>query len=255
MEESKNWFSEHFSHLLGVGTIVLVAVGIFGSAKLDPKSNAPAKNSVTIEIISKSKTRRTYTPTPVPQQIQNTAYTTFRVAPHISDFETIADPLKAAAKKAKKSLDSLYVEIKPQQTKQARASRTYKVRPGDTLTKISRKVYGSSRYWKRIAEANLSKIGNYHRLKIGQMLIIPPKNNVSYAKPPQLLAGISGTNNTGRVSKKSHRNIQRTYTVKQDDTWWTIAGKLLGDPTKWKALKKANTRTGRVLNVGTKLCY
>ena len=258
MEESTNWLTEHFSAVLGVATLSAVIIGVLGSAKLDPKADVASKDAITIDIFAKEQPRVVRNIPRVP----NVGCKTFRVEPLISntdDIEIALTPVKQT-KLVKNKISTIDMVVDVQaQPKQARAIRRYKVRPGDTLTKISRKVYGSTRYWKRIAEANLSKIGNYHRLKIGQVLIIPSKNRVSYAKPPQLLAfGVHDeTNNKSKqLNKLTSAQSQRTYTVQKNDTWWTIAGKLLGDPTKWKALKKANTSVrGRVLNIGTTLQY
>lgn len=52
---------------------------------------------------------------------------------------------------------------------------TYKVQPGDTLIKISRKCYGTPRFYHLIIEANRGKIGKNNQVRIGQTLVIPPK--------------------------------------------------------------------------------
>lgn len=52
---------------------------------------------------------------------------------------------------------------------------TYKVQPGDTLIKISRKCYGTPRYYHLIVEANRGKIKNNNQVRAGQILVIPPK--------------------------------------------------------------------------------
>jgi len=54
------------------------------------------------------------------------------------------------------------------------APKTYQVQPGDTLSKISRKCYGSTKYYRLIAEANSSKIGPKLQIRVGQVLVIPP---------------------------------------------------------------------------------
>ncbi len=49
----------------------------------------------------------------------------------------------------------------------------YTVRPGDTLSRIARKVYGRPAPWKPIFNANRDKLKSPHNLKVGQVLKIP----------------------------------------------------------------------------------
>ncbi len=49
----------------------------------------------------------------------------------------------------------------------------YIVQPGDTLSTISRKYYGSAAHWKKIFEANQDKIPYPNALTVGQEIIIP----------------------------------------------------------------------------------
>ena len=51
----------------------------------------------------------------------------------------------------------------------------YKVVRGDTLTKISRKHYGSASYVGKIREANKGRIGPNDAIYAGQTLILPAK--------------------------------------------------------------------------------
>lgn len=55
----------------------------------------------------------------------------------------------------------------------AAGTRTYKVVAGDTLEKVSRKVYKDKTRWKDIQDANLRAVGNPPKLKPGMTLIIP----------------------------------------------------------------------------------
>lgn len=55
----------------------------------------------------------------------------------------------------------------------ANTGKSYKVRKGDTLGRISRRVYGSSRHWKSILRANSFLRGKAKNLKPGQTLSIP----------------------------------------------------------------------------------
>jgi len=50
---------------------------------------------------------------------------------------------------------------------------TYTVKDNDTLAKISLKVYGTSKRWKKIFEANADKLKSPDRIYAGQVLKIP----------------------------------------------------------------------------------
>ena len=54
------------------------------------------------------------------------------------------------------------------------AGKTYTVQPGDNLSKISRKCYGTAKYYRLIAEANSGKVGSKMQVRAGQVLVIPP---------------------------------------------------------------------------------
>ena len=56
----------------------------------------------------------------------------------------------------------------------ATGQKTYKVQAGDTLTKISAKLYGKGDMWKKLYAANKSKIGaDPTRLRAGTVLQVP----------------------------------------------------------------------------------
>lgn len=52
---------------------------------------------------------------------------------------------------------------------------TYTVVQGDSLSTISQRLYGESKYAKLIYEANRATMKNEHSLRVGQKLVIPPK--------------------------------------------------------------------------------
>ncbi len=52
-------------------------------------------------------------------------------------------------------------------------SRTYVIRPGDTLAAISRRFYKTSSRWKDIEDANFNRLGHKAKLKPGVTIIIP----------------------------------------------------------------------------------
>ena len=68
----------------------------------------------------------------------------------------------------------------PQQAAAATASaggsgsgRTYKVQPGDTLSKIAKQFYGNANDYNRIFQANTDKLQNPDQIKVGEELVIP----------------------------------------------------------------------------------
>jgi len=58
----------------------------------------------------------------------------------------------------------------------APAEQIYTVVAGDSLSKISKKLYGDANQWKRIFEANRDQIKNPDLIHPGQKLKIPPKS-------------------------------------------------------------------------------
>ena len=55
----------------------------------------------------------------------------------------------------------------------ASSARMYKVKAGDTLSKISKEFYGSSNQYMKIFEANKDQLTNPDNIKVGQELKIP----------------------------------------------------------------------------------
>ncbi len=52
---------------------------------------------------------------------------------------------------------------------------SYKVKAGDTLSKIAEKIYGDAAKFEVIFEANKDILKNANDIKVGQVLKIPPK--------------------------------------------------------------------------------
>ena len=56
---------------------------------------------------------------------------------------------------------------------QSTSTRTYTVKPGDTLSKISKEFYGNANDYMRIFNANRDKLEDPNKIKPGQELKIP----------------------------------------------------------------------------------
>jgi LysM repeat protein len=90
-----------------------------------------------------------------------------------------------------KAVDSTYSDLtcdltvdsslpQPQASQAAAASantsssgRTYKVQPGDTLSKIAKEFYGNPNDYNRIFAANRDKLESADEIRAGQELVIP----------------------------------------------------------------------------------
>lgn len=58
-------------------------------------------------------------------------------------------------------------------TQSTAGGRTYVVKKGDTLSEIAKKFYGDSTQWKKIYNANKSRIKDPKKLQVGTKLVIP----------------------------------------------------------------------------------
>jgi nucleoid-associated protein YgaU len=56
---------------------------------------------------------------------------------------------------------------------QTASAKMYTVKPGDTLSKISKQFYGSATDYMRIFEANKDKLTDPDKIQVGQELKIP----------------------------------------------------------------------------------
>jgi nucleoid-associated protein YgaU len=57
----------------------------------------------------------------------------------------------------------------------AKAYETYEVKPGDSLSKIAKHVYGNGNEWKKIFDANTDILKDPNKIFPGQKLKIPAK--------------------------------------------------------------------------------
>lgn len=75
-------------------------------------------------------------------------------------------------------LQALLPFAKDKEEKREKASkggeqRTYVVQPGDSLFRVSEKFYGDSTQWKRIRDANRTRIDPDGRIRAGQIIVVP----------------------------------------------------------------------------------
>ena len=121
----------------------------------------------------------------------------------------------------------------------ADVSRTYRVRPGDSLSTISARIYGSSKYWTGIYWANNSTIKYANVIYVGQNLTVPVNPHalaaprvLSPASSPQPHRFATATDSTGSIpqptvvsgGQSQHSTASGQLTPGQVGALWIEAG-------------------------------
>jgi len=112
----------------------------------------------------------------------------------------------------------------------------HKVKPNDSLFKISRKYYGDEAKWHKIYEVNKDNMSSPNALYIGQEILIP---EITLAKKVTL--------SMEAPIKKDQDNeiaaIATKHTVVSGDTLYHLARKYYDDSTMWHKIYEANEDT------------
>lgn len=125
---------------------------------------------------------------------------------------------------------------------------SYVVKPGDSLIKISRTLYGSSKGWTKIAAAN--GLDRNATIRVGDSLIIP---NWSKPAPRKGRAGIRDAAESEPVLDYSKFDY-KLYNIQPGDTLSGIASKFYGDSQKYQLIEAYNSKAlARGLRHGDKL--
>jgi nucleoid-associated protein YgaU len=81
-------------------------------------------------------------------------------------------------KQVNPAADDILADITVQAPAPARSTaQSYTVKSGDTLSKISRQHYGDANEYMRIFYANRQIISDPDKIQVGQVLVIPPKED------------------------------------------------------------------------------
>ena len=107
--------------------------------------------------------------------------------------------------------------------------RIYEVRPGDTLDKISQRVYGTRRHWKEILRANQRVIPTPQAMRAGLRLTIP---TVVAASAPRAASAAPAPAPAGG----------QVYEVRPGDTLDKISQQVYGSRRHWRKILQANQR-------------
>lgn len=106
------------------------------------------------------------------------------------------------------------------------AIETHRVQRGDTLSSLAQRYYGDTGLARFLADSN-PHIADASHPRVGQLVKIPSRPAHSPSRP-------------GGVQRPTTKTIARTYHVKKGDSFYKIAGDVLGDSSRWKELFDLN---------------
>ena len=128
----------------------------------------------------------------------------------------------------------------------ARPGGDYVVQPGDSLSAIALRAYGSVDYWRLIMEANPDSVHDGGAtVHVGETLVLPAA--ASSASAPAAPSGESAASVGGSTPETASRGGTE-YIIQPGDTLGTIASRVYGDSRHWTAIMAANP--GRVRDGG-----
>lgn len=92
-----------------------------------------------------------------------------------ADFSNVQGKVSSTAEEKKADFSNVESKVSStaQETSGGGGGKAYTVEKGDNLSAISKRVYGSSKYWKQIYEANRDSIENPDLIYPGQTINLP----------------------------------------------------------------------------------
>jgi nucleoid-associated protein YgaU len=124
----------------------------------------------------------------------------------------------------------------------SQAAGTYKAEPGDNLTKICTKVYGTSTKALRdaIVAANPSLHDNPNRIIVGHSYVIPPQNGGATPTNTQTAELPTQQQTATQSQQPTTTTPEHVYVVQSGDTLWSIARNELGNTAAVAAIRDLN---------------
>jgi nucleoid-associated protein YgaU len=114
----------------------------------------------------------------------------------------------------------------------------YVVQPEDNYWLISKKVYGTGRYFQALMKHNESIVADPTRMRPGTQIATPNPEEL-LALYPDLIDGAAAASSTSTVEFPPGT----VYLAQAGDNYWTISKKVYGTPRFFQALAEHNRRT------------
>ncbi|SFJ17249.1 LysM domain-containing protein [Planctomicrobium piriforme] len=195
-------------------------------------------------------------PPSMPQHQQNTfAPPPRQPAPQNFTEPSFSSPApKPAARQMLPPVQSQPVAVTPKE--EIPSDDVYQVQSGDNYWTISRRFYGSARFFGALAEHNKNRIPDPSKMKPGMYVIVPHIEALHQAYP-QLTGG--GARDPGEDQPPGFfidDNGQPGYRIGKGDTLTDIAEKHLGRSSRWVqiyGMNKDRIPDGKTLKIGSVL--
>ncbi|MFN0131896.1 MAG: LysM peptidoglycan-binding domain-containing protein [Phycisphaerales bacterium] len=151
---------------------------------------------------------------------------------------------------------------------------THTVKPGETLSKIASRYYGTGTMWKFLAKSNPGKVDSNGAVRSGVMLVIPAremaattptKSGAPAPSPPSPAPGLAPVPASPKRAPAKAEPVRparielATYTVRKGDTLGVISQKMLGTSKRVQEIMDLNglddedeIEAGKVLKVPAK---
>ena len=128
---------------------------------------------------------------------------------------------------------------------------TYVVQPHDNFWKISKKVYGTGRYYMALAKVNQQRIPDPLKMRPGVQIVTPARDHLDRMHSALIPRGdVQVTNYRGEASPSASlpgfflsKAGEPMYCVGPEDTLTTIAHRTLGKASRWDEVYRLNKST------------
>lgn len=268
----KNWDDSLIS--MGLGALVVVVSGVLLFNYFTNQSVVQRKIAESQITVNQSSSNQKDTKAVVSETVKPTASSLVVVSPTSTPaLATSATPHPTASVVPTPTPTSTTAQAVTTTTGLTAISTAslYTVQRGESLSSISKRVYGSTDQWKQLADAN--NISGRYVIYTGTILQVPRTAVISAAATTipststisPVTASTSPTATVLPVSQgpssvqpliQTNQPLQVTYTIVRGDSLWTIASKQCNNAYLYTSIARQNRLvTPRIVHAGNTLTF